>query len=274
MMRAVIPAVLAMTMMAGTTIAQSSGNETVKLHAAGSLRAAMTDIADAFEHAHGVAVARTFGPSGLLRERIESGEAAEVYASASMRHPAALADAGLAAPVALFARNQLCALAQPGLAVETDTMIDVLLDPEVRVGTSTPKADPAGDYAFEVFDKADALRAGATETLKAKAMQLTGGPNSEKAPEGRNPYGWVMAEDQVDLFLTYCTNAVLAERDTPGLQIVALPDTLAVGADYGLTIMSGSPEVAAELALFILSPSAQRILARYGFAAIGLPSAD
>ncbi len=63
----------------------------VQLHAAGSLKAAMTGIADAFGKGSGVTVARQ---SGLLRERIEDGEAAQVFASANTRHPQALADAG------------------------------------------------------------------------------------------------------------------------------------------------------------------------------------
>lgn len=267
-MRTIVVAIAALTMTIGTALADG----TVQLHAAGSLRAAMTDIADAFEAAHGATVARAFGPSGLLRERIEGGEAAEVYASANMRHPTALAEAGMAAPVALFARNRLCGLAQPGLEIATGNLLDTLLDTSIRVGTSTPGADPAGDYAFEVFDRAERLRPGAAEALKTKALQLTGGPDSAPPPEGRNPYGWVMSENRADVFLTYCTNAVLAERDTPGLQIVALPEALAVGADYGLTVLDGSSETAWQLAFFILSPPGQQILAAYGFAAAGVPS--
>ena len=263
-----------MALAVAMTASTAGAGETVRLHAAGSLRAAMTDIADAFEAAHGVRVERAFGPSGLLRERIEGGEAAEVYASANMRHPTTLAQAGLAAPVALFARNRLCALAQPDMAFESAAVLDTLLDPAIRVGASTPKADPAGDYAWEVFDKAGALRPGADETLKAKALQLTGGPDSAKPPEGRNPYGWVMSEGRADVFLTYCTNAVLAERDTPGLRIVALPAELAVGADYGLTVLRGASPAAWELAFFNLSPPAQAILDGYGFAAAGLPAED
>jgi ABC-type molybdate transport system substrate-binding protein len=209
-----------------------------------------------------------------LRQRIEGGEAAEVYASAAMRHPEALAAAGMAGPVALFARNRLCALAQPELEIDSASLLDVLLDPAIRVGTSTPKADPAGDYAWAVFAKAGGLVEGAEDMLKEKALQLTGGPDSPAPPEGRNPYGWVMSEGRADVFLTYCTNAVLAERDTAGLQIVALPEALAVGAEYGLTVMAGAPAEAWRLALFILSPEGQRVLASYGFSAAGVPEAD
>jgi ABC-type molybdate transport system substrate-binding protein len=39
----------------------------------------------------------------------------------------------------------------------------------VKLGTSTPLADPSGDYAWEVFRKADALRPGAFSKLEQKS---------------------------------------------------------------------------------------------------------
>ena len=47
----------------------------------------------------------------------------------------------------------------------------------MKLGTSTPKADPSGDYAFEVFRKAEAIKPGAQAALEKKALQLTGGPS-------------------------------------------------------------------------------------------------
>ncbi len=252
--------ILAMAVMAPPAVAQEA-----HLHAAGSLKAAMTDIANAYEAYGSVTVHRNFGPSGLLRKRIEQGETAEVFASANMRHPQILSDAGRAGTVSEFARNSLCALAQQDVEVSTDTMLEVMLSENIRLGTSTPKADPSGDYAWELFGKAETVRQGATSTLQAKALQLTGGPNSAKPPEGRNPYGWVMSEDRADLFLTYCTNAVLAQRDVPTLQIVQLPEALSVGARYGVTVLNGAPTQAHDLAAFILAPGGQEILASYGF---------
>ena len=132
-------------------------------------------------------VESTFGASGLLRERIEKDKAAHVFASADLGHPTKLADAGLAASkVAVFARNQLCALARDDLKLTHATRFYVMLDPAVRVGTSTPKADPSGDYAFALFAKAEAFKPGARAALEGKALQLTGGPTSEKAPAGKN----------------------------------------------------------------------------------------
>ena len=45
----------------------------------------------------------------------------------------------------------------------------------------------------------------------------------------------------------------------PAQQIVALPDALAVGADYGLTVMNGAGEAAKGLPAFIMSPEGQKI---------------
>ncbi|HCS68514.1 MAG TPA: molybdate ABC transporter substrate-binding protein [Rhodospirillaceae bacterium] len=239
--------------------------DTVKLHAAGSLKAALTQVVRDFEAAAGHKVETAFGPSGLLRQRIEKGESAEVFASANMTHPKTLEKAGKAGPVRMFARNKLCAIVQSGVTVSTDTLLDVLLDPKVTVGTSTPKADPSGDYAWRLFAKADKVSPGAEKALDAKAVKLTGGPTSQKAPKGRNQYGWVMENRRADVFLTYCTNAVLAKKEVPGLQIVAVPDALSVGADYGITLIAGASEAAALLADFILGPDGQKVLARFGF---------
>ena len=77
----------------------------------------------------------------------------------------------------------------------------------------------------------------------------------------------LVADGKADLFLTYCTNAQVAARENPGQQIVALPDALAVGADYGLTVMTTASPPAYRFAMFILSSEGQRILASHGFAA-------
>lgn len=247
--------------------------EPVRLAAAGSLRAALEAVSEAFAQAGGEAggeagggaVERRYGASGLLRERIAAGEAADVFASANMAHPRDLAAAG-GRNVVLFARNRLCALVGPGLSVTPDTLLDRMLDPAIRLGTSTPKADPSGDYAWAAFARAEALRPGARAALEAKALQLTGGRDSPQPPAGQSAYSWLLARGDAQIFLTYCSNAGPAAAAVPGASVVALPPALAVGADYGLVVLTDRPR-AARLAFFILSPAGQAILARHGFEA-------
>jgi molybdenum ABC transporter molybdate-binding protein len=241
------------------------------LHAAGSLRTALDEVAAAYEKQSGVRVIAKYGASGTLREEIERGTRAEVFASANMEHPLLLAKAGKSSPVALFARNQLCALVRPDLPVTPGNLLDRMMDAKVKLGTSTPRADPSGDYAWEVFRKADAQRAGTFTALSHKALQLTGAPSSVTAPAGRNLYGMLVSQGRADIFLTYCTNALEAMRENPGQHVVTLPDNLAVGADYGLTVMNNASPAAYRFALFILSADGQRILANHGFAAAGVP---
>jgi ABC-type molybdate transport system substrate-binding protein len=262
---------VALALLAAMMTVPADAADPVLLHAAGSLRSALTEVAGAFEAATGAKVQTKFGASGLLKDEITGGANAQVFASANMEHPRALANAKTSGPVVLFARNRLCALVRPGLAVDATTLLDRMLAPEIKLGTSTPRADPSGDYAWEVFRKADTVRPGTFATLEKKALQLTGGPASPPAPPGRALYGMLVAEGKADIFLTYCTNALEARAQNAGQQIVALPDALAVGADYGLTVLNGAPPQAYQFAMFILSVDGQRILARHGFAAPALP---
>ena len=249
----------------------SASAETVLLHAAGSLRGALTEVAKAFEVASGATVQMKYGASGLMKDGIAAGEKAEVFASANMEHPLALSAAKKSGPVVLFARNKLCAVVRPGLKIEPVQLLDRMLEPQIKLATSTPKADPSGDYAFEVFRKAEALKPGAQATLEKKALQLSGGPNSPAPPAGKSVYSWHIAEGRADIYLAYCTAGRTAQQEEPGQQIVALPEPLSVGADYGLTVMAGASPSAYRFAMFILSSDGQRILAKHGFSAPNLP---
>ena len=245
--------------------------EPLRVYAAGSLNATVTTMAASFTSAGGPPVATVFGPSGLLRERIEKGERPGVFASADVEHPQRLAREGRSGPAIIFARNRLCALAAPGVDVTPETLLDRMLEPTIKVGTSTPKADPSGDYAWQLFEKADKLKPGAYATLDAKALKLTGGPTSPQPPPGRSIYAVLIAERKADIFLTYCTNAAQAARETAGARVVAIPEALAVGASYALTVVDPSQPGAERFALFVLSIRGQEILAQQGFTPVGAP---
>lgn len=240
--------------------------QALTLHAAGSLRAAMTELASDFERAQATPVKLVFGPSGLLKDRIAAGEASHVFASANMTHPQALADAGRADAVRAFARNTLCGLAAPGFSLHGRSLAQRLLDADVRVGTSTPKADPSGDYAFQLFERIEATgAAGASAALKAKALQLTGGPGSPKPQPGRSQYGALIAGGQADVFITYCTNVAEARQEYPALQSLPVPEAINVGARYGIVTLQPAAAAATAFVTYVLSADGQQLLARHGF---------
>jgi ABC-type molybdate transport system substrate-binding protein len=109
-------------------------------------------------------------------------------------------------------------------------------------------------------------RRGAFKQLADKALQLTGGPDSPPPPAGRNVYGELVAQGQADVFITYCTNATVARAERPLLRAVSMPAEINVSADYGVAPIVGAGPHAKRFIEYLLSPGAQAILARSGFA--------
>src|SRR5262249_7384727 len=144
-------------------------------YAAGSLTAAFTEMVKAFPAGEGDVAPPVFGPSGVLRERIERGDHVDVFASADMQQPRTLARTRAGSAVVMFTRNRMCALGRAQLGLTPENLLDRLLDSSVRLATSTPGADPGGDYAWAVFARAETLHSGAQAILQQKAMQLVGG---------------------------------------------------------------------------------------------------
>ncbi|SFB24937.1 molybdenum ABC transporter, molybdate-binding protein [Collimonas sp. OK607] len=256
--------VLALAMLSAATPALAQ--DPIKVFAAGSLTGPLTVLAKQFSASTGESVETVFGPSGLLLERLEQGERADVFASANMAHPQQLAREGKAIPALVFARNSVCVVARPELGLSTQNLLNKLLDPSVKFGTSTPQADPGGDYAWQFFAKAGAIRPGAKELLEAKAQQLVGGRHSPAIPAGRDAVKYFLEQKQVDAFIGYCSSRQTVADTT--LTKVVPPAELAIAADFGLTVLNkpaGSHDAAYRFALFLLSPEAQKTLAAYGF---------
>jgi len=243
----------------------------LRVYAAGSLTGAFNALLQAFGMTPGEASQPTYGPSGVLRERLERGEAADLFASADMGQPRRLAAAGRGTPVVLFARNRMCALGRAGLGITPANLLDRLMDPAVKLATSTPGADPGGDYAWAVFARAEQVRPGARATLEGKAQQLVGGPSMALLVPGQGPSEGVFLSGRADAMLGYCSGVAGLQRTIPDLVAVPLPPELEVGPEYGMTVLSGSPD-AARFALFVLSEPGQAILARHGLVPVTLPA--
>ncbi|NTH47417.1 molybdate ABC transporter substrate-binding protein [Agrobacterium rhizogenes] len=230
---------------------------------AGSMRYAFPAIIAAFGELNDVPISLTLGPAGLLRERIEAAAYFDLFASANMAHPRHLAAQGITDDAVCFARNRLCVLARSDLGLTTANLLGVITDPRIKIGTSTPGDDPAGDYAFEAFDLIEAKHSGFGKPLKSRARQLVGGRNSPPTPPGKGA-GWLITDGEVDLFLNYYSNARLLKSD-PAFSVVALPEEFSPIIEYGVTIRKGACAEAAELRDFLLSSDGQRILERNEF---------
>ncbi len=262
--RALLDSAACAALLSAATAAQAAP---LTLYAAGSLNAALTTVTNDFTAATGTPVATNFLSSGTLRQQIEAGARPDVFASADVGNPAALQAEGLAGPVINFASNRIVAVVRSNEGINQANLLTSLLNPAVRVGTSTPVFDPQGDYEEQVFADADALVPGAKATLDAKAQRLTAGPTSPPVPAGQNALVYFLdTTNKTDVFLNYYTSAIAAVALDPNLTEIDLPANLAVSAEYGETIIPGAQEPgAAALENYLLSPDAQAVLAANGF---------
>ena len=227
----------------------------VRIYAAGSLVGPLKEVIAA----SGLTVEPVFGPAGLLRQRLESSEKADLFLSADLAQPRRLVQVNKAALVIPFARNRLCSLSRENLGVTDDNLLDKMLDPKIRLATSTPGADPGGDYAWAMLSRADSIRPGAKATLEAKALQLIGSPKAMVPVAGKSVAASIFLADKADLLIYHCSGQADTLRDVPGLVSRPLPATLEVPVVYGLTFPSQSPD-ARRFALFLLSEEGQAIL--------------
>lgn len=244
------------------TFAQPSMNPPITLLAAGSLRAALTEIDTAFQQETGIAVDADYGPSGKLRKEIEDGRRVDVFASASIAHTDALKARGLLTDSRVFARNALCVVARPEAGITEASLLDALARPTLRLATSTPVSDPMGDYTWQFFRKADRVKPGLHALLDAKALKLSGA--SAPAANEKPPYVTAFENDRADAYIMYCTNAASTRAALPALQVIRIPEVLNVESSYGIGARAGSKE-GERYVRYVLGPTGKAILGKYGF---------
>src|SRR5262249_60797391 len=103
---------------ATTMAVPSLASEPVLLHAAGSLRTALTEVTWAFEAVSGQRVQAKYGPSGTLKDEIAGGGRAEGFASAQIEYPQAVAAARKRGPRRPFRPHRAWGFVRPWLCVE------------------------------------------------------------------------------------------------------------------------------------------------------------
>lgn len=260
---------IAVTGMTGPSLARAAG-EIVEIYSAGSLRgvvAGLTREASAFN----IDIKATFGGSGSLRERIEKGETPDLFMSADVGSPEKLQSEGrTVVPVIAFARNRMCIISRKSAGITARNLIDRMLAKDVRVKTSTPIADPSGDYAWAIFDRIDTLRPGAGAKLKEKAQALMN--VSAPASSGQSAAAALFAAKKIDLSITYCSAWPALEKEVPGLTSLVVPPQLDPHPVDGLAVLSDRPQTL-RVALLLLSLKGQAIVAQEGLVPLLDPGA-
>lgn len=220
--------------------------------AAASLTNAFKEVASAYEVQNpGTKVLLNFGASGALLQQIAKGAPVDVFASADQEtmDQAQARQLVKAESRRHFVRNTLVVVVPANAAVVPVTLQDLLQPKVARVAIGTPASVPAGRYTKAVLEKA----------------QLWSGiaPKMIGATSARQVLDYV-ARGEVDAGFVYATDAAVM----PGKVRVAfaVPTETPVLYPIAPVSVASKPVEAAKFVAFVVSPPAQAILAKHGFA--------
>lgn len=205
-----------------------------------------------------------FGPSGSLRAKIETGHSCQLFISATDTHTQALVDNSILDSSNILGLNPTVLLHRASLDIPERSALEWVLNEELMLGMSTTGLDPAEDELIVLNQIANATDTD-PKRLKSRTRIITGGRETPNAPPGRNQYGWIMETQNVDLMLTFQSNAIEAIEDNPHLRMCHLPKNARVTGHYGIAI---SHSASAELVSFynwLRSEEGSAYLTMYGF---------
>jgi molybdenum ABC transporter molybdate-binding protein len=233
---------------------------TLNVFAAASLTAAFGEIGTQFEAANpGVKVVNNFAGSQQLAAQINQGAPADVFASASTAQMTAVITTGevISGSQQLFTRNRLVVIyptENPGKI----TKLQDLANSGLKL-VLADKTVPVGAYALTFLDNAVKDASFGADYKTNVLKNVVSYENDVKS---------VLAKVQLgegDAGIVYTTDAATA--DPAKVSQLAIPDALNVIAKYPIAPVKSSvnPESAKAYIAFVLSPSGQTVLAKYGF---------
>jgi molybdate transport system substrate-binding protein len=238
----------------GTNTAPSPRILTV--FAAASLTDAFGEIGQAFEAANpGVTIKFNFAGSQSLRNQIEQGARADVFASANTREMDALVEGKFVAEnsAQFFLTNQLVVI----LPADNPAGLQELSDLE-KNGSKiilAAREVPVGDYTLQMLKKLEpALGDGFQDRVLANVVSYE---NDVKQVVIKVQLG------EADAGIVYVSDAIAA----PELLTLEIPVEYNVIAKFPLATLTESeyPERAQNFVAMVLSPEGQAILKKWGF---------
>ena len=236
-----------------TTAAPSpAAGAKLTISAASSLKAAFNDIGAAFDAANGSTTTFNFDASGTLQKQIESGAPVDIFASASPKQVNALLEKKLmdADSVKDFAGNEIVIIVPANSTLGITSFEDLTKAEVKKISYGDPQAAPHGVAAEEILTNLKLM-----DQVKPKVIYAA---NASQTME-------YVASGEVDAAIAFASEAI-SGGDKIKVVATSKPEwhnTIV----YPLGIVSDSKNKAAAQAFidFVLSPSGQSILEKYGF---------
>ncbi len=204
-----------------------------------------------------------FGPSSSLRGKIENGQHCDLFISANSTHTDALVKAEIFGRAAVLGLNPTVLVYRSEIDVADNGILQLLTDPCWQLGMSTIGLDPNTDE-FEILSKISEATESDPQVLASRTRLITGGREDPNAPKGRNQYGWIMETQEVDLLLTFQSNAIDAVADNPTLRFTQLPLSIRVIGQFGIGVSVDYRREIKELYDWLLSTEGKNVLEQNG----------
>ena len=233
------------------------GKTELSVFAAASLRDALAGIETAYEAlTPGVTLTIATDSSATMRTQIEQGAPADVFLSADVTNPAALADAGLAdgEPI-VFARNRLALITPTGNPGAITGAAD-LAKPGVRI-IAAGDAVPITGYADQLLADLARLPGYPSDFVAACAANTVSREENVRSVVAKVELG------EGDAAIVYATDAS-ASRD---VATIDLPASANVDAPYAGVVVraTASPSEAHAFLDWLAGPGGAAQLAGFGF---------
>jgi molybdate transport system substrate-binding protein len=216
-----------------------SGEDTILVSAAASLREVVAEASESFQQQRAeISIQLNFGASGALRQQIELGAPVDVFISAATEDVDRLVQADRVDQEErrIFARNRLVLI---GASDRVRGLEDLLSDAVARVSIGDPRSVPAGKYAREWLEAE-----GLWKAIESKTV--LGG-------DVRQVLDYVR-RGEVDAGIVYRTDAKLLDLEP--ISMASVPP---------------APEVVYEVAL-VVRPERDHTVARDFFDHLGSPT--
>lgn len=219
--------------------------------AAASLTNAFKELAQSFEQQHpGVKVVSNFGASDILMRQIVRGAPADVFASADQTAMDKAVAEQAVDPVTRknFAANQIVLIVPQGSRLAPASLADLTQPDYKRIALGNPASVPFGRYTRTALEQA-----GLWSQVQAKGVMAENVRTSlDYVARGEADAGFVFATDA----------AIMPEKVKVALR---LPSDQPATYPIAVTAGSRQPALAAQFVAYVLSPTGQAVLARYGF---------
>jgi len=238
---------------------ENSERPELVVFAAASLTEAFSEIGEAFGAQNATVVTFNFAGSQTLAGQLVSGAPADVFASANDRQMQAVINAGQIGPSAArpFATNRLVIVTpreNPG-AVNAPSDLST---PGLRI-VLADAAVPVGQYSLQFLANASVDPAYTASFSPTVLSNVVSYEENVRAVLTKVVLG------EADAGIVYSSDVTGQQRDQ--VRVIDIPDAINVVAIYPIAPVVDSTQSALAQAFvdFVLSPTGQSILERYGF---------